>query len=342
MPAKDRSPDPNRPSIALVGCSTLLGKEIKERLSAGRLFASRVQLFETGSREGALTDFAGEAAIALNVEPDSLEDVDLVILACPPADGDRVLSYARKAEALVIDLSGGSSSAAAPVVNWEVNKHQVADHHGLLRAAQPTSLMLSTVLHALESQVAVVSVEAVVFEPASSIGQDAMDELYRQAVNLFNFGSIPRDTFGRQIAFNLLPLTLAPALGGSERERSLARETLRVLGWEEGKLSLKMMLAPVFHCHAALIRFTPAGSIQPSMLLSTLGRMEPLSADSAGAEEGPGTPVEWAGEAKIRIMEVREDGRGDLWMWALVDDLKAGAALNAVRIAEALFPPDRP
>ncbi len=169
-----------------------------------------------------------------------------------------------------------------------------------------------------------------------------MDELYRQAVNLFNFGSIPRDTFGRQIAFNLLPLTLAPALGGSERERSLARETLRVLGWEEGKLSLKMMLAPVFHCHAALIRFTPAGSIQPLVLLSALGRMEPLSADSEGAEEGLGTPVEWAGEEKIRIVEVREDGRGALWMWALVDDLKAGAALNAVRIAEALFPPPLP
>src|SRR2546427_13006545 len=103
MPAKDRSPDPNRPSIALVGCSTLLGKEIKERLSSGRLFASRVQLFETGSREGARTDYAGEGAIALNVESGSLEAMDLVILGCPPDAGGQVPSDGRDAEPPRID-----------------------------------------------------------------------------------------------------------------------------------------------------------------------------------------------------------------------------------------------
>jgi aspartate-semialdehyde dehydrogenase len=100
-----------------------------------------------------------------------------------------------------------------------------------------------------------------------------------------------------------------------------------------------MIVAPVFHCHAALLRVTTSRTPSASRILRALRSGGPF--DVASPSDGPGdgraTPAEWAGEEKIRVAEIREDPRGASWIWSVADDLKAGAALNVVRIAESLL-----
>ena len=341
MPPKQPSRNPD-PVVVLVGCSGLLGKEIKERLAGGSFAGTSVRLFETGGRQGTLTDFAGEAAVAPGVEEDSFEDADIVVLACGPGEAGRLVGYRRKSGSVVIDVSSRSGEPGGPIVNCDVNPKVLEAHRGMVEAPQPVALMLSTLLGRIDQEAGVESAEAVVFEPASGMGefgQAAMDELYQQTVRLLSFESVPQETFGRQIAFNLVPLSLAPLLGGAGREEASADQARRVLGWEPERLSLRMIVAPVFHCHAALLRVTASRAPSASRILRALrsGGSFDVASPPDRPGDGPATPAEWAGEEKIRVAEIREDPRGASWIWFVADDLKAGAALNVVRIAESLL-----
>ena len=332
-------------SMALVGASSLPGCEIKERLADGPLASARIRLLETGAQEATITDFGDEAAIALQIEPNSLEAEDIVILACSAIDGERILGYPRKPGATVVDLSGAKTSESAPLVIMPSGLGALPAGGGVVRAPRSIPLFLSKVLSAAIAKVPLAEVDVLVFEPASGVSREALDELYQQAVHLLNFSDLPREVYGRQMAFNLVPLTLAGNLGGAEREASLARETADALGWEPGRCGLKILVAPVFHTHSAQIRVVPGpesgGGSAEGLREAFSGAgfsLEPARSVRGGTGEDAGrsTPAEWAGEERIRIGEVVPDGRGAFRIWALCDDLKDGAARNVVDLCEAL------
>ena len=330
-------------SIALVGASSLLGREIKDRIADGPLAAAHLHLFETGAREGTLTDRGGEATVALQAEPGSFDAADIVVLACPSEDAERILGYPRKDGATVVDLSGAASTRGAPLIVMPAGIDALPSGGGIVRAPRSIPLFLGAVLGAAGASARLAASEAVVFEPASGLSREAMDELYQQAIHLLSFSDVPRDVYGRQMAFNLVPLTLAPGLGGAEREAALSREAAETVGWEPGRLSLKILVAAVFHTHAALVRLVgaPGSELRPDALREVFRKagfsLEPGPGRGEDAEEaGRSTPVEWAGEERIRIGEVVADGTAAARIWALCDDLKAGAARNAAQLCEAL------
>lgn len=358
MPRESPRPAPE-PLIAVVGAAGLVGAAVRERLEEGPLREWRVRLLESGQREGVITEFAGEAHIASIVDESSFDDADIVMLACSEAETAECLAYPRGKGTSAIVLAAGCAPPGSPTVSMAVNPGELEGRPRVIEAASPVALPLAAAGRAMESACGVASMEAVVFEPASTIGREAMDELYQQTVGILNFGSRPQEVFGRQMAFNLLPLSLAPGQGGEARERAVAGQIGRILGWEASRLSLRMLLAPVFHCHAALVRLTPGREITADGLREALAaagtfETEPagasardsgrgLSGDEAGGGEAEGsddarTPVEWAGNSGTRIAEIVPDGRGAFWVWMLFDDLVRGSATNAVEIAEALGP----
>ena len=328
------------PLIAIAGASSLLGREVAERLEAGPFALARIRLLDAGDAVGVLTELRGEPVVTAPIERDSLEDADIVILCGRPEEMAGLLDRPLKAGGLVLAIGDGDAPADVPVVNMDVNPQALGAlpvRPGRIAAAGPSALFLTNVLHAIESAAPLCAVECMLFEPASSFGREALDELFQQAANLMSFGSVPVGVLGRQLAFNIIPLSLTATLGGQIRQDRIVREIRRVLGYEDGRLALKGFVAPVFHGHSALVRVSPRKSVAREALLaafegSDLFSVAP-SGDAAGSEA---SPVEWAGQVPIRLGEIVPAGAGAWWIWALADDLKGGAARNVVRIAEAL------
>jgi aspartate-semialdehyde dehydrogenase len=222
---------------------------------------------------------------------------------------------------------------SVPVVNASVNPGAVNDHLGVLASPHPVSQFLSTLFAPIARKLPLEEVVSLVMQPASEEGERGIEELYRQTVALLNFQEVPRGLFGRALAFNLLPASLAAQ--GKVAEDWIVREIGRILGGRSFPHSLKILLVPVFHCHAFVSRMRFGEPVTEEKVREALSEEPSICFHEGG---GGATPAELAGEERIVLGEIRPDPSipGSFWFWGVSDNLATGASLNAVRIAEEL------
>ncbi len=323
-------------NIALFDSRTLVGKGVRTHLVSRKFPAGEVTLYDTGAVEegGNLAEFAGEARLASRPELESMESVDIAFFCGEVGAAKAYLEWPVQGGFVAIDLTSSANGRCdVPVVNASVNPEAVLNHSGILSSPNPTSQFLSTFLASLSRKLAIAEVVSVVMQPASETGESGIEELYRQTVGLLSFTQVPKESFGQVLAFNLVPASLGPR--GPAVEERVAREVGAILGGERFTHAVRILLAPVFHCHAfsTWVRF--AEEVSPERVRGALAE-EPSIRIRQGS--GGATPAELAGEEKIVVAEIRPDPTtpGAFWFWGISDNLATGTALNAVRIAEEL------
>jgi aspartate-semialdehyde dehydrogenase len=324
--------------VALFDATTLLGKGIKERLVDRRFPVASVQLYTSSDDPDAnLSEYAGEAMLVSRPDVEALGPLDIAFFCGSRPEGALYLDWPARRGFVAIDLTHASRGAGGvPVVNATVNPEALPAGSGLVSTPHPIALVLSTVLAALGRGCGVREASAVVLQPVSESGEEGISELYQQTLGLLNFRELPRDVFRRQVAFNLVPGELYGGTGlpGGGTEAEIERDILQVTGGGL-ELTVAVVLAPVFHCHATMMRVVlPPGKGRDD-LLASLGAAEEIRLQP---RDGRATPVECAGEPGILVTGIRPaGGEGAFWLWIVSDNLQTGTALNAVRIAEALW-----
>ena len=324
--------------VALFDAATLLGKGVKERLVERRFPVASVHLYTSSADPDAnLSEYAGEAMLVNRPDIDALGPLDIAFYCGTRPEGALYVDWPARRDFVAIDLTTASRGAGrVPVVNASVNPEALPEGAGLVGTPHPVALVLSTVLAAAKRGCGVREASAVVLQPASESGEEGIGELYQQTLGLLNFGELPRDVFGRQVAFNLVPAGLydpsGPPGGGTAAE--IERDIVQVIGGGV-ELAVTVVLAPVFHCHATVMRIVLPPGKGPDDLQTALGASEEIRLEP---REGRATPVECAGQPGILVTGFRPAGAaGAYWLWIVSDNLQTGSALNAVRIAEALW-----
>ncbi len=336
MAPSKRAVDGGRVNIALFDSSTLVGKGVKNHLLKRQFPAGEVRLFDTGAVEagGNLAEFRGEPMLAVRPGLEEMEKVDLAFLCGGVGTGKEYLDWPRQSRFVAIDLTQSANAGGTiPVVNARVNPENARDHQGVVASPHPAAQFLSTLLAPLARRLPLREVVSLVMEPVSEAGEQGIEELYRQTVGLLNFTPVPKELFGRVRAFNLVPASLGGS--GTTVEAQVVREVGAILRGRDFLHALKILLVPVFHCHAVLTRVRFGEPVAPAVLLQAF-ESEPSIRIRRGSEGA--TPAELAGEEKIVLGEVQADSSdpGGFWLWGVTDNLATGAALNAVRIAEEL------
>ncbi|MBI4168956.1 MAG: hypothetical protein HY510_03365 [Acidobacteria bacterium] len=336
MAAREALPSRRRAHIALFDATTLTAKGVKEQLVARSFPAASVRLFTSRSDpDSNLAEFAGEAMLVTEPVLDALGSLDIAFLCGTDQEGRRYLDWPGRGGFTAIDLTSASNGRREiPLVNFAVNPEAIAAGPGVIATPRPAAQLLSSLLAPIRRGPGLREAVAVVFQPASECGDEGIEELYRQTVGLLNFHDVPKQVFGRQLAFNLIPTSLYEEgrIPGGVPPGTLEEEVRKVTGGDYD-LSVQVVLAPVFHCHAVVARVVlPEGRTAPD-LLAALQKSEEVKVGGEGA-----TPVERAGEAGLMAAGVRPAHRdSSFWIWAVADNLAAGTAQNAVRIAEALL-----
>jgi len=331
------APGPARAvNLALFDSSTLVGKGVKTHLVRRRFPAGKVRLFDTGAVEagGNLGEFNGEPQLALRPALEEMKEVDLAFFCGELGTGRQYLDWPERGRFVAIDLTlSAGDRRDIPVVNACVNINATQRHRGILASPHSASQFLSTVLAPLARRLPVSEVVSLVMQPASEAGERGIAELYQQTVGLLNFTDVPKDLFGRVLAFNLLPASLGPD-GGSGEER-VAREVAAILGGTAFPHAVKILLVPVFHCHAFVSWVRFSREVTPAGIREVLAEQPSLRIHEGS---GGATPAELAGEENIVLGEIRPDPStpAGFWLWGVTDNLATGVALNAVRIAEEL------
>jgi len=325
--------------IAITGAASEPGRGVRESIAEQSVPVERVRLLEKRSEEAIISEYAGQAVLIGALEPEQLVDRDLVFLCGSARETRLCLGWERKAGALFVDLAGeAAAQGVAPVVNVAVNPGRLIGAPATVAAPHPISFALTSALAPLERELGLVSVEATALRPVSDFGEPGIEELHRQTVGLLNFTEYPREVFGHQLAFNLLPQSLFDRAGDEPPlEARLAREVAGVFGWESARATVRAFVAPVFHGHALILHLRLGRPVDRREIAKLLAGAEGIAVSLNGV--GAVSPVEAAGQEEIRIAEIAPDGvtEGGWWLWLFGGNIPAGAARNAVEIAGRLL-----
>jgi aspartate-semialdehyde dehydrogenase len=348
---------PNGYRVAVVGASSLLGKELLNVLEEHPFPVSSVVTFsaEEDDLELPILDLREGPQIETVDDNVTAATLDFAFIAARSREMPSFLDSTQtpgpgQRRCVVIDLStptSGEDTPEAPFSPRGVVRVPFLDRRFPVRetdegaagrvyvSARPGTIVISSLLLRLGTRFPLKSAVAQVFASVSEIGSHAIEELQKQTVNLLSFQKIPRKVFGAQLAFNLLSRPFGT--GGSDllaSENDLRKQLREYLQGRVPMPALNFLQVPVFHSLAVSLFVETGEPVAPEKVGEALqGERIELRRRSQDAP----TPVEVAGSDVILVDSVMADSDrpNGLWVWAVADNLRL-AALNAVEVAESL------
>jgi aspartate-semialdehyde dehydrogenase len=317
-------------AIAIVHPMNLLGKELRESLDRLPRFSGDVRLLSGREDEiGTLTEVAGAASLVTRYEPEALAGVSVAFLCGAMAENRPILADL-PAETTAILLSLDATVEDGQPVVAGVND-EAAGRHRVLLSPHPGVVLLASVLDALRGLSPEEAV-ATLIQPASIRDDAGIEELFEQTRQIVAMsGRTATPVFGAQLAFNLLPVPLAA--------EPVAAQLHAVLSGPQSPpapptVALQLLQGAVFHSLSASLYVRCRESASPQALRKMLAAHPHLEAADKPRSLGP---ADAAASDKILYGNVRKDeAGGGLWLWAVMDNLTRGGALNAIAIAEAV------
>jgi aspartate-semialdehyde dehydrogenase len=314
-------------AVAILHPTRLPGRELRETIAARHPDWTDVRLLSTREDEiGTLTEVAGAAALVGRYEPEALKGVDLAFF-CGTAEESRPLRAELPAAATAILLSPEATLDDDVPVVAGVNGEAAHGRRALV-SPHPAAVMLAHLLHPLR-EFAPTEAVATLIQPASMKDQAGLEELFensRQIVAMTSRTATP--VFGTQLAFNVLPAAMAT--GAVET----VGDQLHTVLAGAPPVTLQILQGAVFHAIAASVFVRCPSSPSLAAFRKALGENPVLEAAARPRLLGP---VDAAASDKVIFGSLRKDDTGGFWLWAVMDNLTRGGALNALEIAEAVL-----
>jgi aspartate-semialdehyde dehydrogenase len=316
--------------IAIVNPLTLVGAELKSILHDRGFHYAEIELIDTtGSDEGVLTVVDESAAFVREASEEAFAGVDIVFFCGPREKNERWIARYDEDGFTAIDLSQPAALEAEGVaVVAGVNEAALAAAPALIVSPHPVATTLIVLLDALRKRFEVRLCAASVIQPASEFDKRGVDELYAQTVNALNLHAVPKDVFGRQLAFNMYP-----AADSQVVEHYIATQIRGILG-PAFPVTVSLMQGTVFHGHTFSL-FVQLPEETPREAL--IAALEASRAIAVVDEESFST-IDAAGKDQLLVGRVSADPNidGGYWISAVADNLRRGSALNAALVVEAL------
>jgi aspartate-semialdehyde dehydrogenase len=338
--------------VAIVGASSLRGKEIKQVLEDRHFPSSDVILLDESVMAGTLTEAAGEPTFIRALQEDSFERAHFVFFAGTPRDAEKNWLAARKAGATVIDLTGAlaATDPSDGPTTWIPSLDSVLPPrfssstngapHSAAYSSPPAPGIIACTLAAVLGAYHPRGFAVLLFPPVSERDLPGVEELESQTSSLLSFHEPPKLIFDAQVAFNILGsygASSKPSL--ADTRHAVARDVARYLSGRFPVPAIQFVQAPVFYGYAfsAYVEFAA---------LEPIGQLESAFANlgvKIGAPgDAPPSNISVAGETEIHLARIEPDPNvaNAVWLWGVADNLRL-PAVNAVRIAEALIAKSR-
>ncbi len=329
--------------VAVVGATGNVGRELLQIMAERDFPADEVVALASSRSLGKEVSY-GEDKI-LKVQ--DLANFDFtgtdIVLSSPGAKVSAEYSpKAAKAGAVVIDnTSHFRMDPDVPLVVPEVNPDAIAGFtkKGIIANPNCSTIQMVAALKPLHGLAGIRRVVVVTYQSVSGAGKDAMDELFNQTRAIYVNDPVEREKFTKQIAFNVIPhIDVFMDDGSTKEEWKMVAETKKILD-PKIKVTGTCVRVPVFIGHAEAVNLEFERPITVEEAREALKRAPGISVIDFRQDEGYVTPQECAGEDLVYVSRIREDPtvENGLNIWVVADNLRKGAALNTVQIAEVLI-----
>jgi aspartate-semialdehyde dehydrogenase len=328
--------------VAVVGATGNVGRAMLDILAERAFAADEVVALASPRSVGTEVSFGDKILKVKALDHYDFSEVDICLMSAGSPVAKEWAPKIAAAGAVVIDNSSfWRMNPDVPLIVPEVNADAVADFRkkGIIANPNCSTAQLVVALKPLHDRATITRVVVATYQSVSGAGKDAMDELFSQTKSVFTLGEIENKKFTKRIAFNVIPhIDEFMSDGFTKEEWKMMAETKKILD-PKIKLSATCVRVPVFIGHSEAVNIEFEQPITADEARNILRSAPGCLVIDKRENGGYVTPYECAGEDATYISRVREDPTVDngLVLWVVSDNLRKGAALNAIQIAECLI-----
>jgi aspartate-semialdehyde dehydrogenase len=328
--------------MAILGATGAVGKETLEILEERKFPLASLRLFASKRSAGEVITCLGREWKVEELTPESsFADVDIALISATDGISRDYGQRLGAAGVVVIDDSGVfRMEPDVPLVVPEVNVHALGTMpRGIVSIPNCTTTPLVMALKPLQEAAGIRRVVVTTFQSVSGTGTAAMDELMTQTKDLMAFRDVKAEVYPYQIAFNLLPHIGSFNDGGDcSEEVKIAKETRKILEAPLLRVTATTVRVPVLRCHSEAINVELERPLKANEARAALAAMPGVIVYDDPTRKLYPMPLDATGKDEVYIGRIREDESitNGLNLWVVSDNLRKGAALNAVQIAECL------
>ena len=327
-------------TVAVVGATGAAGSTTLRILEERKFPVGELRAFASVRSVGKTVTFRGEALPVQAIAPSAFKGVEIAFCSAGAAQSKEYAPMIVKAGAVVVDKSSAfRMDPTVPLVVPEVNPHTVKTHQGILACPNCTTIVTVMPLKPLHDAARLRRVVATSFQAVSGAGLSGIEDLRQQTLAWARGEAMVPRHFAHPIAFNLLPAGEAGADGYTGEEMKLVNETRKILEVPDLRMAPTTVRVPVFTCHSIAVNAETDERVSAEEARGLFERFPGLRVWDDPSENRYPMPVLVEGQDDCYVGRIREDRSHPraLNFWVVGDQLRKGAATNAVQIAELLL-----
>jgi aspartate-semialdehyde dehydrogenase len=332
--------------VAVVGATGAVGSTILGVMRERGFPADEIVPFASERSVGRRIDYGDEDLVVQSLNDDTIQGFDIALFSAGGARSEEWAPRFRDAGAVVVDNSSfWRMHEDVPLVVAEVNPEALAGHKGIIANPNCSTMQMVVALKPILEAVGIERLVISTYQSVSGTGQKAVEELHDQAEAVIEARELPAPgVYPHQIAFNVIP-QVETFKGGDDyttEERKMMAETRKILGDQEIRISATCARVPVYTGHSESVNVETREPLEPEACRELLARAPGVIVVDDPANGVYPLAIDAAGRDEVLVGRIRRDPSHErcLNMWVVGDNLRKGAATNAVQLAELLHERD--
>ncbi len=330
-------------NVAVVGATGAVGNEMIEVLGEQGFPVGELRLLASERSAGEKLSFKGKQIPVQVLDENSFKGIDIALFSAGGSVSERFALLAWKSGAVVVDNTSAFRMAPdVPLVVPEVNPEDVAQYkvRGIIANPNCSTIQMVVALKPLQDAVGIKRIIVSTYQATSGAGKRAMEELAKQSIDLFNSREIEKQKFPHQIAFNCLPhIDVFLDNGYTKEEMKMVHETKKILHDDSIAVTATCVRVPVFGGHSESVNVETKKKLSASEARQLFKKAPGVKVlDNPSKNEYP-LAIHCVGKDEVFVGRIREDESvaNGLNLWIVSDNIRKGAATNAVQIAKILI-----
>jgi aspartate-semialdehyde dehydrogenase len=327
-------------NVAIVGATGLVGGLFIELLEQREFPVKFIRLLASAESAGRELPFKNKRYAVQQLEKESFENIDFAFFSAGAGVSKEYAPIAASQGAIVIDNSSAfRMDSGIPLIVPEVNAYALTGHSNIIANPNCSTIQMVVVLKPLHDQYSLKRVVVSTYQAVSGTGKDAVTELRDQSNAILQNSEVIKEVYPHQIAFNLLPhIDKFMPDGYTKEEVKMINETRKIMELQELRITSTCVRVPVLTGHSISLNVEFNNTVDIDHARSLLEKTPGIILVDDPTRTIYPTPAELAGRDEVFVGRIRRDNsvQHGLNLWVVADNLRKGAALNAIQIAERL------
>jgi aspartate-semialdehyde dehydrogenase len=326
--------------VAILGATGAVGTELLELLASRNFPVADLKLLASPKSAGMTLKFKGEDLPVEATTDRSFQGIDIVLASAGGSTSKALADRIVEAGAVMVDNSSAFRMRPdVPLVVPEVNAAAIKSHQGIIANPNCTTILMAVAIYPLHQIQPIQRIIAATYQSASGAGARAMLEVENQTRDILDGKPAKPEIFPYPLAFNLFPHnTPINEAGYCEEEMKMVNETRKIFGVPDLRVSATCVRVPVLRAHSEAINLEFAAPFSPDLAREIISRSPGVKLVEDWDKNYFPMPIDASGKDEVLVGRIRQDisHPNGLELWLCGDQIRKGAALNAVQIAELL------